>query len=296
MKCCRNNKKWVYTCLSIIFAFVFIFGSMAVMNMILRMREKQLLSESGSAVAESPVKAWEEGNQSNQDTASVPYTLTASQTEDAISNWNERADVVMHNPVSGQIDMEQAIKAGQTWLVKMGYKEKDDKKGEIYSVHAVLSTTKQNEKKKEPLEPYYSFWTVHFSNPSMGVLLYINAVTGKVWNARVCICKNMPKKIPYKKLKRFMKLSGIKLSKTRLYHDESCAILESDSNPIYVLMWFSDKQSGYYDSVSYSEIELMQYGDQLMCDEYVLIQYELMVKQTAASAAFGVDSNVNVAN
>ena len=51
-------RKYKYTFISLMFAVLFIFGSMTAMNYILRVRETQLLTESGRAEVESPVREW----------------------------------------------------------------------------------------------------------------------------------------------------------------------------------------------------------------------------------------------
>ena len=51
--------KYKYTIVLLIFAAFFIFGSMEVMDYILRIRETQLLTESGRVEMESPVRTWE---------------------------------------------------------------------------------------------------------------------------------------------------------------------------------------------------------------------------------------------
>ena len=54
------NKTAKYTALTLFLAVVFSFGSMAGMDYILLTRERQLLTESGRAVVETPVRAWQE--------------------------------------------------------------------------------------------------------------------------------------------------------------------------------------------------------------------------------------------
>ena len=56
------RKTYKYTILTLFLAVAFVFGSMEVMNLILRAREKQFLSESGRVVVEAPVRAWQKQN------------------------------------------------------------------------------------------------------------------------------------------------------------------------------------------------------------------------------------------
>lgn len=64
------NRTYKYTLLTLFFAFVFISGSIVGMNCILQFREKQLLTESGREIVESPVRAWY-GGESNEESENV---------------------------------------------------------------------------------------------------------------------------------------------------------------------------------------------------------------------------------
>ena len=118
------NKSYKYTILTLFLALVFAFGSMAGMNLILRAKERQLLTERGRAIVEAPVRSWQgqesgEDGETDEESGSIGYALTTGQVEEILSCWNNRTGVTVHNPVSGQISMEEAIKEGKKWLVEM---------------------------------------------------------------------------------------------------------------------------------------------------------------------------------
>ena len=54
------NKSYQYTLITLLLAAAFIIGSMAGMDFILRVREKKILSSSGTAAMASPVRAWQQ--------------------------------------------------------------------------------------------------------------------------------------------------------------------------------------------------------------------------------------------
>ena len=116
------NKAVKYTFLMLFLAFCFIFGSMAGMNGILQLRETQLLTESGRAVVESPVRAWSgwKENEESVNTYHDKFMLTEEQIADVIECWNSRETELIHNPVQGQISMEEAIQVGENWIAEMG--------------------------------------------------------------------------------------------------------------------------------------------------------------------------------
>lgn len=109
------NKTAKYTALTLFLAVVFSFGSMAGMDYILLTRERQLLTESGRAVVETPVRAWQEpdrnGEMENSESSDKErYALTTEQMEGVLAYWKEHTGITVHNPVTGQISMDEAVK------------------------------------------------------------------------------------------------------------------------------------------------------------------------------------------
>ena len=270
-------RKYKYTFVSLMFAVLFIFGSMAGMNYILKIRETQLLTESGRAEVESPVREWEgrgdgdeiitsedmenedivnkdkankdktnrdkaDKDMANEDVGSEDidgerYALTMEQAAEAVKSWNNRTKITLHDPVAGQISMEEAIETGKRWLAEMGIgketevgkemeveKEMEmDKEMEMgkeiemgreidevsFSINAELGVGRQNGDIGERLEAYFSFWTVTYSNQSMSAILYLNAVTGKVWGAEITLYEKLPEKFPDESLRLFVELAGL---------------------------------------------------------------------------------------
>ena len=208
-------RKYKYTVLSLIFTVLFIFGSMAAMNYILRIREMQLLIESGMEEVELPVREWGGWGNSNEnvggaDTDGAGYFLTIRQVEEAIKSWNNRAGVTLHNPVAGQISMEEAIENGEEWLNAMETGEEMD--AASFTISAELGVSGGKEDTGERLEAYFSFWTVTYSNQSMSAILYVNAVTGKVWGADITLYEELQKKWSDDSLRLFVELAGLQVS------------------------------------------------------------------------------------
>lgn len=187
-------------------------GSMLCMRWILEVREKQLLTETGKATVESPVKAWQEWEQKEQ---AATHKLTMEQMEEAIQFWNNRIGETIHDPVEGQISMEEAIESGKQWLTMMGSEK------QIYSITATLSAGYQKESAKMQLEPYYSFWTIEFSNQTVKNTLYLNAVTGQVWFAKIIWNDEIQEKMyPQEQLKNFIESAGLQAeNKTEVTKD-----------------------------------------------------------------------------
>lgn len=64
-------KKYKYTFISLLFAVLFIIGSMTATNYILRLKETRLLTERGGIKEESPVREWECGENSDKSVGGI---------------------------------------------------------------------------------------------------------------------------------------------------------------------------------------------------------------------------------
>ena len=262
--------KYKYTFVSLIFAAFFIFGSMTAMNYILRISETRLLTESGRVEVESPVRAWENDEESSvsEDFRSERYILNMQQVEDAIKCWNKRTNIILHDPVAGQISMEEAIEAGEKWLIEMKIGEEIDEMS--YSINAELGISGPMEYAGEKLEAYYSFWTVQYSSQSMSAILYINAVTEKVWGAEIASYDDLQEELPYERLRFFVELAGLQVS------DDNSAIIEYGGSKTEIAI----KDSRLYAQESiYNTVKMN--GDELSGDDSYTTIYYRLIERTA---------------
>ncbi|MCI9488240.1 MAG: hypothetical protein HFI64_15035 [Lachnospiraceae bacterium] len=204
--------KYKYTVFSLLFTVLFILGSMAAVNYFLRVREARLLAESGRAEVEAPVLDWEEWGRDPEnavagDADDGRRVLTTKQMEEAVESWEGRTEVILHDPVAGQISMEEAIENGERWLDRMKMGGETD--AASFSISAKLGVGGQRETDGGRLEACFSFWTVTYSNPSMNAVLYLNAVTGKVWGAQVVRYEELPEENSEDGLRLFVTLAGL---------------------------------------------------------------------------------------
>lgn len=276
------NKTIKYTFLMLFLAFCFIFGSMAGMNGILQFRERQLLTESGRAIVESPVRAWS-GWKENEESENIYHDksmLTEEQIADVIECWNSRETEFIHNPVEGQISMEEAIQVGEKWIAEMGVSKGNEQGTDmlLYSVKATLGVGEQKGDTGKQLEPYYSFWMVEFSGQSRKIVMYVNAVTGKVWRAKVSLYDDLPEKMPYENLCLFVEMAGFTETDAEsivVNKDGTQAVLEMEDSLLYGLveyyyMTFSEK--GYYDIQENENNN----GEAVFDKGYMEITYEIL--------------------
>ena len=257
------SKKYKHIIFTLSLAIIFSFGSMAGMKLTLQIRERQLLTESGRIVIETPVrslqtvdnKEGEDEKEENEITEKERYMLTTEQMEEVINGWNQRTGVIVHNLVNGQISMEEAIKVAQQWLAEMGMNENEQERDiDATSISAILGVATQGILEGIQLEPYYSIWTVQILNESIKADIYINAVTGKVWGAEIILYEDISEKIPYEQLRCFAELSGLEVHDTDVVVnlEGTQAIIKMGDSQIYAEMelWSS---SINYSSTNYDE-------------------------------------------
>lgn len=256
-------KKYKYTFISLLFAVLFIIGSMTATNYILRLKETRLLTERGGIKEESPVREWECGENSDKsvggiDTNHKKNPLSMKQAEEAVKSWNNRIGVTLHEQVAGQISMEEAIENGKEWLARM---EIGDVKEEVsFGVSAKLGVGRQKEDTREQ-EVYYSFWTVTYSNQSMHVVLYLNAVTGNVWGAKIKLYEEQLKKSSDDRLQLFVKLAGLQAA------DDAPPVIDSEESKSVVTIKGSQM---YAQELSYDMAIQFQ-------NSYEYIVYQLLI-------------------
>lgn len=282
------KKTYKFTVLTVVLAIVFSFGSMAGMNLILKARERQLLTKSGRSVVEVPVQT-NVGQEKEQNFNKDRDTLTIEQIEKVVSLWDEPDEVVVHNPADGQISMGEAIRAGQEWLINMGMQVERKENDEVHQ-YATLSTAvrelSEEEDDTEDVQtaPYNSFWRVQFYSSSLEAFLYVNAVTGQVWSADIILYEDFPKEIPSKKLRDFVELCGLKVSgsesEEELWQPNYSWMerVEIEGSKLIAEMQFMRSQTGYPGS-GYGKEGLLNFGSKILYKENVNIVFKLSLNK-----------------
>lgn len=278
------KKTYKYTVLTVVLAIVFSFGGMAGMNLILKARERQLLTKSGRSVVEVPVQT-NVGQEKDQNFNKDRGTLTIEQIEKVVSLWDEPDEVVVHNPADGQISMGEAIRAGQEWLINMGMEVERKDNDEVHQ-YATLSTAvresseEEDDNKDVQTAPYNSFWRVQFYSSSLEAFLYVNAVTGQVWSADIILYDDFPKEIPSKKLRDFVELCGLKVSgsesEEELWQPSYSWMerVEIENSKLIAEMQFMRSQTGYPGS-GYGKEGLLNFRSKILYKENVNIVFKL---------------------
>lgn len=231
-------KKFLYTVMSLVLAVSFVFGSMYLINELLEFQEKRLLMEDGKVEVESPVMPLKElladkdnaRDLSENSEYDEKYELTSDDIQSVLICWYEGVEVV-HDPVEGQISMNEAITVGYNWLREMNINVPEKKGVALNYVNAMLLAVTLSKENLEKLAPYYSFWKINLYTEESDITLYVNAVTSTVWRAdivhhykekdKVTLYKNR-----YDDLTKFIELSGLSASDITVsdYSDNSLTV------------------------------------------------------------------------
>ncbi len=256
-------RKYGYTCLTLLLSGMVVLGSMCGMKQILERRTGQLLTERGEAVVQSFV--FEEPEPDNG--------LTLEQARGAIKSWNNRTLEMVHDPVERQLSMEQAVNRGNEWLTVMGVGASGTRTAENLELRsAVLSIGMQDGQEQEVRYPYDSFWTLQYTGAAMDATLYLNAVTGGVWDAEVRLYDAALDKTLRESLEIFVELTELPFSKT-------VRSMEKVDRG-YVVMY---REEGFFAWVEMREVELAdrrtavyEYpGTDKVRERYVVLSYHL---------------------
>ena len=265
-----------YTLLSLGMAALFLFCSMAGIKAVWKHREAMFLSESGRADVEIPVREsleWENKESAGKDVAEQGnFQLTAEQMNEALNAWNHREGDIIHEPVSGQILIGDAVESGKKWLVQTGL---ETEQTSAYSVNATLSVGKSKETDQIKLEPYYSFWTVQMVSQNLDASFLINAVTGQVWEAKIIVYESIPEGVGKNEAIAFWTLAGLPVTDGNLdqaYDKADQAVYEEEGIPLSAQV--------SYQRFRLDESTIAEYhGTDTVQKEYAVITYIFVSKK-----------------
>lgn len=194
----KHSYKKTHTCilLMLLLSLLITFGGWLFTKQILKYKETQLFSKSGRLhVADSGYSLYQDGS-SKSETADESAKSEDSDifygeaiSEDLIAQilscWDSGSRLLSHEPQEGQMNMEQAISAGYSWIADMIKKSllpANLSEKNIHNVSAVLYT--QDEKPDFP-DYLLSRWIISYTADDTEITLTIHAASGQVWQAGI---------------------------------------------------------------------------------------------------------------
>lgn len=197
-----DNKKYcrsMRTLCMLLVSLLITSGGWIFTRQLLRYKESQLLAKSGrlhvadfgySLLQEDSPKSdssAESETSADSDKADIFYeeSLTEDLTAQILSCWESGSSLLSHEPKKGQINMEQAINAGNSWIMKMsqtGLLLSDLSEENLQDISAALYT--QDAKPDFP-DDLLSRWILSYTVNDMDISLTIHAASGQIWQARI---------------------------------------------------------------------------------------------------------------
>lgn len=201
------NKQGIYTAVGITLSLMIAFGGWILTNTLLDKQETVLLSKTGSIYVPAGLKTTA-GSANDANSNLPPKTKTEllpneTKLEEGVmakilANWNAPQSYARpHDPVEGQLNMEQAITAAKNGLSYFSTQgiippellenEFTRTKASLWENHPAFKENPSDPRVRVSIElpPAYSYWVITFDNEKLNVRLMLNAVTGAIWRADI---------------------------------------------------------------------------------------------------------------
>jgi len=177
------NKRNVFTAMGIVFSFVIAVGGWALTSMLINTKSDALMSGTGYVTVNPPPVTTPQTPK--EDPHDSERRLTEAEMARVLFNWESDGLEQPHEPMEGQLTMEQAIDASRAVLIEWGEAGIIPAGWERYeNVRAWLCQILPNGR-RDLLDPVFSYWTVSLASQDTRAVLTVNAVTGRIWKANL---------------------------------------------------------------------------------------------------------------
>lgn len=191
------RKSRIYTTAMFLLAVCIIFGGWFMTARLLRVREEKFLDSTGRIEVQSAETAlFSDSGQNTQAEEKEGHeefcgrTMTEYTRALVLAIWEYGGNEVPHEPLYGQMDMEQAIDAGKKWIENMavqGVFTDELQEDEYDTVKASLFTLDTPLIISDLDQSMYSYWKVQFIRNDVTVELTIHADSGEIWMASISV-------------------------------------------------------------------------------------------------------------
>lgn len=165
-------------------SFAVVFGGWFFTKEMLGRKEAEILAGRGRLAMEIPESDSGEAGYDAQE-AFEGEELSEDMMAEILKVWEAGGRELLHEPLAGQMDMEQAITAGGDWIGRMAEHSILPSclaEGLFDSTSAVLCTLDGETSLEESL---ISYWRVTYMKGGIKIILTIHALSGQVWNADI---------------------------------------------------------------------------------------------------------------
>lgn len=165
-------------------SFAVVFGGWFFTKEMLDRKEAEILAGRGRMMLDIP----ESDNRKDRNAVQETFegeALSEDMMAEILKVWEAGGRELLHEPLAGQMDMEQAVKAGRGWIGRLAENNILPSclaKGLFDSTSAVLCTMDGETTLGESL---ISYWRVIYMKGGVKIILTIHAVSGQVWDADI---------------------------------------------------------------------------------------------------------------
>lgn len=178
------RKDKIYTLLVFCLSFTVVFGGWFFTKRLLYCKEREMLAAKGQIVLEN-TKADGEEKDSKVQGNFVPQVLSEEQMAEILTVWEAGGREILHEPMAGQMNMEQAIEAGEKWITSLAENQilSADFIGYSFRDTSAVLCTLDGAVSLE--ESWISYWKITYTGDDVKIVLKIHAATGQVWKADI---------------------------------------------------------------------------------------------------------------
>lgn len=178
------RKDKIYTLLVFCLSLTVVFGGWFLTKELLYCKEKEMLSVKGQIVLEN---AKADGNENNPEVQEnfVSQVLSEEQMAEVLTVWESGGREILHEPMAGQMKMEQAIEAGENWITSLAEKQILSADFVDYSFRDTSAVLCTLDSAVSLEESWISYWKITYTGDDVKIVLKIHAATGQVWKADI---------------------------------------------------------------------------------------------------------------
>ncbi|MDE6387716.1 MAG: hypothetical protein K2L82_07935 [Lachnospiraceae bacterium] len=191
------SKSRICTFAMFLLAICIIFGGWFLTERLLVKHEVNFLDSTGRIeVRSEEIKLFAENEQENtgeqltQQEEFYGHEMNAYTRAKVLSVWDYGGKELPHEPMTGQMNMEQAIDAGKKWVETMaasGFFTDKLQGCEFDATKATLCTIDTPRRYTDMEEMLYSYWKLWFVKDGVSVELMLHAASGEVWKAKFTV-------------------------------------------------------------------------------------------------------------
>jgi hypothetical protein len=182
-------KQNLLTILGIALSFIIAIGGWGLTSMLIDIKSDTLLSENGltpvhapAALSPTPPDPDDVRDVTGGDTLGERPLFSEVEIARILLNWETDGEEQLHEPIKGQLDMEQAIARGEDGLAYFYDQGVIPEELLAYEkTSAYLCQKRPGDGKSQALSPDYSYWVLSFTGKNGYLMLTLNAVTGQIW-------------------------------------------------------------------------------------------------------------------